>query len=43
MLLIPVEKPDWCEAEGNDVVLHTGTRSPMLRKAAVEALLRQSF
>ncbi|RKG74138.1 DNA-binding response regulator [Corallococcus terminator] len=32
VLLIPVEELDWCEAEGNYVVLHAGTRKPMLRE-----------
>ncbi|WP_375743848.1 response regulator [Corallococcus interemptor] len=32
VMLIPVEELDWCEAEGNYVVLHAGTRSPMLRE-----------
>ncbi|NRD47119.1 LytR/AlgR family response regulator transcription factor [Corallococcus exiguus] len=32
VLLIPVEELDWCEAEGNYVILHAGTRSPMLRE-----------
>nr|WP_227026950.1 LytTR family DNA-binding domain-containing protein [Corallococcus soli] len=32
VLLIPVEELDWCEAEGNYVVLHAGTRRPMLRE-----------
>ncbi|RKH21184.1 DNA-binding response regulator [Corallococcus sp. CA047B] len=32
VLLIPVEELDWCEAEGNYVVLHAGARKPMLRE-----------
>ncbi|WPB73006.1 LytTR family DNA-binding domain-containing protein [Archangium violaceum] len=30
--LVPVEQIDWCEAEGNYVVLHVGRRSPMIRE-----------
>jgi len=30
--LVPVEQLDWCEAEGNYVVLHVGRRSPMIRE-----------
>ncbi|XXF78808.1 LytTR family DNA-binding domain-containing protein [Myxococcaceae bacterium GXIMD 01537] len=29
---VPVEQVDWCEAEGNYVVLHVGRRSPMIRE-----------
>ncbi|WP_163996661.1 LytR/AlgR family response regulator transcription factor [Pyxidicoccus caerfyrddinensis] len=32
VLLLPVQELDWCEAEGNYVVLHAGGRSPMLRE-----------
>lgn len=32
VLLLPVGELDWCEAEGNYVVLHAGGRSPMLRE-----------
>jgi two-component system, LytTR family, response regulator len=32
VLLLPVQELDWCEAEGNYVVLHAGSRSPMLRE-----------
>lgn len=41
VLLLPVEELDWCEAEGNYVVLHSGGRSPMLRETLnrVEQLL----
>ncbi|MBJ6765863.1 response regulator transcription factor [Myxococcaceae bacterium JPH2] len=41
VLLLPVADLDWCEAEGNYVVLHAGGRSPMLREtlAQVEAWL----
>ncbi len=41
VLLLPVGEVDWCEAEGNYVVLHAGSRSPMLRETLnrVEQLL----
>ncbi|NTX02500.1 LytTR family DNA-binding domain-containing protein [Myxococcus sp. CA040A] len=41
VLLLPVAELDWCEAEGNYVVLHSGGRSPMLRETLnrVEQLL----
>ncbi|MCP3103687.1 LytTR family DNA-binding domain-containing protein [Myxococcus sp. K15C18031901] len=41
VLLLPVAELDWCEAEGNYVVLHAGNRSPMLRETLnnVERLL----
>ncbi|WP_338866393.1 LytTR family DNA-binding domain-containing protein [Myxococcus stipitatus] len=41
VLLLPVAELDWCEAEGNYVVLHAGGRSPMLRETLnrVEQLL----
>ncbi|AGC45355.1 DNA-binding response regulator [Myxococcus stipitatus DSM 14675] len=41
VLLIPVADLDWCEAEGNYVVLHAGGKSPMLRETLnrVEQLL----
>ncbi|WP_240359687.1 LytR/AlgR family response regulator transcription factor [Pyxidicoccus trucidator] len=44
VLLLPVEELDWCEAEGNYVVLHAGGRSPMLRETLnrVEQLLDPS-
>ncbi len=29
---VPVAQLDWCEAEGNYVVLHVGRRSPMIRE-----------
>jgi len=32
VLVLPVAELDWCEAEGNYVVLHAGHRSPMLRE-----------
>jgi two-component system LytT family response regulator len=32
VLLIPVAELDGCEAEGNDVVLHAGGKSPVLRE-----------
>ena len=36
VLLIPVEELDWCEAEGNYVVLHAGARKPMLRETLAQ-------
>src|SRR4051812_14091770 len=34
--LVPVEQIDWCEAEGNYVVLHVGARSPMIRETLAQ-------
>ncbi|PTL79612.1 LytTR family DNA-binding domain-containing protein [Vitiosangium sp. GDMCC 1.1324] len=33
---VPVEQIDWCEAEGNYVVLHVGRRSPMIRETLAQ-------
>ncbi|AKF81608.1 transcriptional regulator [Myxococcus fulvus 124B02] len=32
VVVVPVADLDWCEAEGNYVVLHSGAKSPMLRE-----------
>ncbi|WP_224367934.1 LytR/AlgR family response regulator transcription factor [Hyalangium versicolor] len=34
--LVPVEQIDWCEAEGNYVVLHVGAKSPMIRETLAQ-------
>ncbi|MCP3142398.1 LytR/AlgR family response regulator transcription factor [Pyxidicoccus xibeiensis] len=41
VLLVPVQDLDWCEAEGNYVVLHASGKRPMLRETLnrVEQLL----